>query len=73
MKILLICENSFVIETNIFLFLIKVVVHQGSVLLLFVFATVIDVVIEEVEKGLIYQILYGANLDLMSDSVEDIL
>ena len=52
-------------------FPVKVGLHQGSVLTLFLFATVIDV-ITEVRKGLFHDILYADNLVFMSDSIESI-
>ena len=51
---------------------VKVGVHQESILSPFLFATVIDVVTEDVRKELFHEILYTDDLVLMSDSLEGI-
>ena len=53
-------------------FLVKVDVHQGSVLSPFLFATVIYVVEEEVRKGLFPEILCAEDLILKSNSTEGV-
>ena len=53
-------------------FLVKLDVHQGSVLPLFLLASVIDVVTEEVRKGLFHEILNADDLVLKSNFMEGI-
>ena len=49
---------------------VKVVVHQGSVLLLLAFAIVVDVVMESVRNGLMSEMLYADDLVLMSEAMD---
>ena len=51
-------------------FLVKVGVHQGSVLSPFLFAIVVDVVAEEIREGVPYEILYADDLVLVSETLE---
>ena len=51
---------------------VKVGVHQGSPLSLFLFATVIHVVTDEVSKDLFYEILYADDSVLLSNFIEGI-
>ena len=51
-------------------FEVKVGVQQGSVLLPLVFAIVVDVVLESVSNGLMYEILYADDLVLISETIE---
>ena len=46
-------------------------VHQGSVLSPLIFAFVVDVVRDHTRKGLLNEILYAYDLELMSESLED--
>ena len=51
-------------------FEVKVGVHQGSLLLLFVLVIVVDMVMETVRNGLMSEMLYADNLVLMSETME---
>ena len=51
-------------------FEVKVGVHQGSMLLLLVFAIVVDVVRESVRNGLMSEMLFADDLVLTSDTIE---
>ena len=53
-------------------FLVKVGVHQGSVLSPLLFAMVIDEVTENARKGWIKQILYADDLVLMGETMEEL-
>ena len=53
-------------------FSVKVVVHQGSVLLPLLFAMVIDEVTANARKGWMKQILYADDLVLMEETMEEL-
>ena len=53
-------------------FSVKIVVHQGSVLLSLLFAMVIDEVTENARKGWMKQILYADDLVLMGKTMEEL-
>ena len=53
-------------------FLVKVGVHQGSVILPFVFPMVIDVITEAARNKSMIEVLYADYLVLMSDNIEDL-
>ena len=44
--------------------------HQGSVLSSFLFAVVVDAVSEFARDGVISELLYAGDLDLMSETIE---
>ena len=46
--------------------------HQGSVLSPPIFAIAVDVVTEHAREGLLNEILYADDLELMSESLEDL-
>ena len=48
----------------------KVGVQQGSVLSPLVFGIVVDVVLESVRNGLMYEMLYADDLALVSETIE---
>ena len=48
----------------------KVGVQQGSVFSPLVFAIVVDVVLESVRNGLMYEMLYADDLVLISETIE---
>ena len=50
-------------------FEVKVGMHQGSVLLPFLFAVVVDVVTEFAREGALSELLYADDLVLMSDAI----
>ena len=51
-------------------FMVKVWIHQGSVLSPFLFALVVDVVTEFLREGVIGEFLYADDLVLMSETME---
>ena len=51
-------------------FEVKVGVQQGSVLSQLVFVIVVDVVLESVRNGLMYEMLYADDLALISETIE---
>eukprot|EP00106_Octopus_bimaculoides_P001636 XP_014769078.1 PREDICTED: sodium-dependent phosphate transporter 1-B-like [Octopus bimaculoides] len=53
-------------------FAVKVGVHQGSVLSPFLFAAVVDVVMDSAREGLLMEILYADDLVLMSETMEEL-
>ena len=53
-------------------FKVKVGVHQGSVLLLLLFAIVVDVITENARRGVVNKLLYADDLVLMSKDMEDL-
>ena len=53
-------------------FEVKVGVHQGSVLLSLLFATVVDVITENPRTGVANELLYADDLVLMSETMEDL-
>jgi hypothetical protein len=53
-------------------FNVKVGVHRGSVLSLFLFTIVMDVVCGDIMEGLLFEILYADDLVLMTDSMEEL-
>ena len=50
----------------------NVVVHQGSVLNLFLFTVVLDDITKDVRGGLLKEILYADDLVLLGDSWEEV-
>ena len=52
-------------------FEVKVGVHQGSVLPLLLFAVVLDIT-ENARRGVVDELLYADDLDLMSEDMEDL-
>ena len=54
-------------------FVVKMAMHQGSVLSHFLFAVVIDVVSEIAREGALSELLYADDLVLMSETIEGIL
>ena len=53
-------------------FEVKVGVHQGSVLSPLLFAIVVDVITENATRGVVNELLYADELDLMSETKEDL-
>ena len=53
-------------------FEVKVAVHQGSVMSSLLFAIVVDVITENVTRGVVNILLYADNLVLMSETMEDL-
>ena len=53
-------------------FEVKVGIHQGSVLLLLLFAVVVDVITENARRGVVNELMYGDDLALMSKTMEDL-
>ena len=53
-------------------FVVRVGVHQGSVISPLIFAIVVDAVTEQARKGLLNEILYADDLVLMSENLEDL-
>ena len=53
-------------------FEVKVAVHQGSVMSPLLFAIVVDVITENVTRGMVNILLYADNLVLMSETMEDL-
>ena len=51
-------------------FEVKVGVHQGSALLLLLFAIAVDVITENVKNGLISEMVYADDLVLTSETME---
>ena len=51
-------------------FFVGVGVHQGSVLLPFLFAVVVGFVTENAREGLVKEVLYADDLVLMSETME---
>ena len=45
-------------------------VHQGSILSLFLFSMVLDVLSEDGRKGALYELLYADDLVLMAETME---
>ena len=52
--------------------IVRVGVHQGSVISPLIFATEVDAVTEQARKGLLNEILYADDLVLMSKNLEDL-
>ena len=50
-------------------FVVKMGIHQGSVLSLFVFALVVDIVTEFAGEGALSELLYADDLVLMSETI----
>ena len=53
-------------------FWVRAGVHQGSVLSPLIFAIVVDVLTEHAREGLLNEILYADDLELMSKSLDDL-
>ena len=51
---------------------VKIEMHQKSVLLPFLFALMVDVVIEFGREGALSELLYADDLDLMSETMETV-
>ena len=51
---------------------VRVGVHQGSVTSPLIFAIVVDAVTEQARKGLLNEILYADNVELMNENLEDL-
>ena len=51
---------------------VRVGVHQGPVLSPLIFAIVVDVVTKHAREGLLNEILYANDLELMSESMDDL-
>ena len=47
-------------------------VHQGSILLPLLFAIVVDVVTNEIKEGMLQEILYMEDIDLIADSMAEL-
>ena len=53
-------------------FEVKVGVHQGSVLSPLLFVVVMEVLMQDVREGLLWELLYADNLVLMAESIEEL-
>ena len=63
---------SFLEDTILFLFEVKVGLHQGSVLSPLLFAAVMDVVSSEARSGLPSELLYADDLVIMAATMEQL-